>query len=220
MPLLLRAWLAANRLGRTPPREDLVSRHAPGRSFADVGCMWGVDGRIAFLAEEAGATPVTGLDLMPPTERFRAEHERRGSRVRFVQGDLHDPGAVAELGRHDVVWCTGLLYHAPNPLLTLQRLREVTGELLILGCETLPNVPGLPQACVFYPGLSTGARRGGAVRVGLDTPFDPARRYENWWWGLTASALRAMLRASGFDPIEERRGGASVLIVARAAPRA
>ena len=185
--------------------------------------MWGVDGRIAFLAEEAGATAVSGLDVMPATDRFRAEHARRGSRVRFVHGDLHDPAALAELGRHDVVWCTGLLYHAPSPLLTLARLREVTGELLILGCETLPDVPGLPQACVFYPGLDGRARRafsarGGAERVGLDTPFDPARGYENWWWGLTASALRAMLRASGFDPIEERRGGGAAIVVARAAP--
>ena len=180
--------------------------------------MWGIDGRIAFLAEEAGATAVSGLDVMPATARFHAEHERRDSRVRFVHGDLHDPAPLAELGRHDVVWCTGLLYHAPSPLLTLERLREITGELLILGCETLPDLPGLPQACVFYPGLNTRARRRGAARVGLDTPFDRARGYENWWWGITPSALRAMLRASGFDPVEERRGGGSVLVVARAAP--
>jgi len=33
-----------------------VREHAPGHSFADIGCMWGVNGEYAYLAEEAGAT--------------------------------------------------------------------------------------------------------------------------------------------------------------------
>ena len=64
MPLLARTWIATARarsvLGRARrPREELVRRFAAGRSFADIGCMWGVDGAISFLAEENGATAVT-----------------------------------------------------------------------------------------------------------------------------------------------------------------
>ncbi len=59
--------------------------------------------------------------------------------MRFVRGDLHDPATVAEVGPHEVVWCSGVLYHAPNPVLTLQRLRELTTELLILQTMTLPR---------------------------------------------------------------------------------
>jgi SAM-dependent methyltransferase len=210
-PILTRAWLAAfrgrravgRRLRPAPPREELIRRHAPGRSFLDVGCMWSVDGAVAFLAEEVGATAVTGVDLMAPSQRYAQEHARRNSVMRFVAGDLHDPSVVAEAGVHDVVWCSGVLYHAPNPLLTLSRLRELTGELLILSTEALPELPGTSAGCVFYPGLDDPARRAytpvqAARRVGITEPFDPAAGFENWWWGITPSALRGMLVASGF----------------------
>ena len=165
--------------------------------------MWSVDGAVAFLAEEVGATAVTGVDLMPPTERYAEEHARRSSAMRFVHGDLHDPSVVAQTGAHDVVWCSGVLYHAPNPLLTLSRLRQLTGELLILSTEALPELPGTSGGCVFYPGLDDRGRRAytsvqAARRVGITEPFDPTAGFENWWWGITPSALRGMLVASGF----------------------
>ncbi|MGI8712485.1 MAG: methyltransferase domain-containing protein [Solirubrobacteraceae bacterium] len=74
--------------------------------------MWGVDGAIAFAAEDHGARAVTGLDLMGPSDTFAAEHARRSSRVRFIQGDLHDAGVMEQVGRHDVVWCSGVIYHS------------------------------------------------------------------------------------------------------------
>jgi hypothetical protein len=140
--------------------------------------------------------------------------------VRFVHGDIHDASAAAELGRHEVVWCSGLIYHAPNPLLTLERLREVTGELLIISSETIPEVPGLRQACVFFPALSAAERAAYASarpthQVGLTTEFEPARGYENWYWGLSASALEAMLRASGFETVSVQRRALHTTVVAR-----
>jgi len=193
-----------------------VARFAPGRSFADVGCMWGVDGAIAFLAEECGAARVTGVDVMAPTEAFEREHARRGSAVRFVRGDLHAPETVAEVGVHDVVWCSGVLYHAPSPLLTLERLRQLCGEWLLLGTETVREWPWSPGRAAFHPARRRLARRRGAARVGLDTPFDPAAGYANWWWGLSPSAVRAMVQASGFAVQEEHRSGRHLLVVARA----
>jgi hypothetical protein len=175
--------------------------------------MWGVDGEIAFAAEEAGASAVTAVDVMAPTERYEAEHARRGSAVRFVPGDLHDPATVEAVGVHDVVWCSGLIYHAPHPLLTLERLRALTGRTLLLATESLPEVPGLRGACVFYPGAD---RRPFAApgRVGLDGPFDARRGYENWWWGITGSALRGMLAATGFEVSEVRDDALHLTVVA------
>ena len=199
-----------------------MHRHAPGRSFVDVGCMWGLDGGIAFLAEASGARSVTGVDVMEPTDAFLKEHERRGSSVRFLRGDLHDPATLERVGTHDVVWCWGVLYHAPHPLLTLERLRSITGQLLILGTEAIPEIPGIDQACIFYPGLSEPARRAfrGAQpgrRVGISTPFDPAEGYGNWWWGITPSALRAMLGTAGFEVVETSRDPFHVRTLARPA---
>src|SRR3954452_3953287 len=101
MALLHRGWIGAARARRRRergrPASDplaLLRELAPGRSVVDVGCMWSVDGAYCFAAEQAGATTVTGVDLMPASERFEAERARLGSAVRFVRGDVHD-AAVA-----------------------------------------------------------------------------------------------------------------------------
>lgn len=231
MPALARAWLstasARRRLARrarpaTTSREQLIAQHAPGHSFLDVGCMWSVDGAIAFAAEAAGAAAVTGLDLMPASAAFGVERERRASNVRFVQGDLHDEATLARVRRHDVVWCSGVLYHAPHPLLTLQRLRAVCGELLLLATETIPEVPGVAQACVFYPGLDASRRAPHAAvrpgrQLGLSEPFDPSAGYGNWFWGISRSALRAMLSAAGFEVVRVQGDSFHVTVTAHPA---
>lgn len=180
-----------------PPRAELIAEHASGRSFLDVGCMWSIDGALCFAAEDAGASRVTGIDVMGATAAFEAERERRGSAVRFVQGDLHDPATIEAVGVHDVVWCSGVLYHAPHPLLTLQRLRALTGETLLLATEVLPEVRGHPRAATFAPAP-------GAHPTHTE-PLDPARGYHGWWWGLTPSAVLAMVEASGFAVVDEHR---------------
>lgn len=213
MPLLARAWTGAARARRrlrgSRPAMDpvgLLKSVAGGRTVVDVGCMWSVDGAYCFAAEEAGASAVTGVDLMPASARFEAERTRRGSGVRFVQGDLHDPAVVEAVGPHDLVWCAGVLYHAPNPLLTLQRLRELCRAELVLRTAALPDVPGAPGACVFYP-AGDGAyapAAGGGRAIGVTEPFDPSAAYGNWWWGITPSALRGMLDTAGFAVRELR----------------
>jgi hypothetical protein len=196
------------RLGKaSPPREELIARHVAGRSFVDVGCMWTIHGALCFAAEDAGAATVTGVDVMAPTAPFTAELRRRESKVRFVQGDLHERATVARVGRHDVVWCSGVLYHAPHPLLTLERLRELTGQTLLLATETVAETPGRRGTCVIAPGRDEhpNAEPAGAAGQG----------YGPWYWGIAPSALRTMLTLSGFDIVEEHRTPFHVTVVAR-----
>jgi hypothetical protein len=114
-----------------------------------------------------------------------------------------------------------VLYHAPNPVLTLSCLRSITGSILILATETIPEVPGLSQACVFLPGLSDADRRAhasarpGVDAAGVSSRFDPAQAYGAWWWGLSRSAVRGMLVASGFEVIEEHGDGLHATLVAK-----
>ena len=181
---------------------------SPGKSFADVGGMWNIDGEMAFRAEEAGAGPVALVDAMPATPEFEAERRRRNSQVAFHRGDLHDRAFVEGIGSFEVVWCTGVLYHSPNPVQLLTHLRAMTEKTLVFGTQIIPEIPGVENACVFYPGLSAGARdalawpHADAAKgmVGIGTPFDPKPEnlYANWWWGVTPSALRGMLEATGF----------------------
>jgi hypothetical protein len=196
------------RVGKAaPPREELIARHAGGRSFVDVGCMWTIDGALCFAAEDAGATSVTGVDVMAASARFEAERTRRHSQVRFVQGDLHDPATVAAIGVHDVVWCSGVLYHAPHPLLTLERLRALTGQTLLLATETVAETPGRRNTCVIAPGTDE--------HPNAEPPAGPDAGYGPWYWGISPSALRTMLMLSGFAVVEEFRTPFHVTVVAR-----
>lgn len=220
MSLGVSAWLTAGRLrGRRRARADfgerrreLVRTLAPGRTFVDVGGMWNMHGEMVFIAEEAGAERVVLFDAMDPTEEFRREHDRRGSEVEFVQGDLHDAATVGALGEFDVVWCTGVIYHTPNPWEQVQHLRRMCEGELMLGSQVIPEVPGIEQACVWYPGLGERSRtafrraHGGERaprRIGLTEPFDPGQGYANYWWGISPSAMRGMVEAAGFDVFEE-----------------
>jgi methyltransferase family protein len=219
--LLALAWLKggqlrsrrSGQLERWDNRHRLVERLAPGKSFLDLGGMWGVAGDIAFRAERAGATRVVLFDGMDPSDEFLQKRRDASSEIAYVQGDLHDPDDVRELGTFDVVWCTGVVYHSPNPYLQLSHLRSLTEQWLVLGSEVIPEVPGIENACVFYPGRSDPSERAFAhaysdaapIYPGMTHPFDetPLLGYANMWWGLSPSALRSLLRYSGFDVREE-----------------
>ena len=177
-----------------PPYREVFGPLVTGRSFADVGAMWSVHGRYSFEAEEEGAKEVTAVDAMAPTAEFEAERERRGSQVRFVRGDVNDPDLAIEVGPHDVVWSSGVLYHVPSPALTLERLAAMTSDTLVVQSRT---VPGRGARAVFFPGMS-GAERAPYARLfpgaaGVDSPFDPGAGYANWFWGLTPGALIALV---------------------------
>ena len=127
---------------------------------------------------------------------------RRG--VEFVQGDVNDP--ALGIGPVDVVFCAGVLYHVPDQVFTLRRLRALCRKALILGTTVFPE-QSTPQTAVFLPGLDARARerltyptRG--VKRGLDSDFEPEKGYGNWFWGLSPSAVLAMLGLAGFDVVE------------------
>ena len=169
--------------------------------------MWTIHGALCFAAEDAGAATVTGVDVMEPSPQFQAEIARRDSKVRFVRGDLHEPATLQQIGRHDVVWCSGVLYHAPHPLLTLERLRELTGQTLLLATETVAETPGRRGTCVIAPGHDE--------HPNAEPPAGPGAGYGPWYWGISPSALRTMLRLSGFAVVEEHRTPFHVTVVAR-----
>jgi SAM-dependent methyltransferase len=195
-----RLWHARNDLHEL--HRGLVEREARGGgSFLDVGCMWAIHGANAFAAEQAGAGAVTALDVMARTPEFDAAHDARGSKVRFVRGDINDPAVVLQAGPHDVVWCSGVLYHCPDPFLTVRRLREVTAGRLLLATEVMPEVRGAPRSAALLP---AGRAHPGAP---AQLPSAGDRGYAPWYWLPAPSAVRAMLEAAGFRLAEEVAAG-------------
>jgi SAM-dependent methyltransferase len=205
--LLWRHWRArrGDAVGNYHQLPDLIRRHAGGRSFADIGCMWGVNGEYAFIAEEAGATVVKGVDVFGPTPEFEAKKKSRNSAVEFLLGDAGHPATVARVGVMDVVFCAGVLYHHPSPFDLLVALRRMCGRTLILRTSTIPEINGLPNAAIYFPMLKAGERQlwdlrslGVGKQVGITDGFEPRQGYGNWFWGLTPSCLESMLQTAGF----------------------
>src|SRR2546430_13411912 len=93
--LFWRRWRArkGDVLGSYDRLPEYVRRHAPGRSFADIGCMWGVNGEYAFIAEEAGATRVTAAAGFGPPPGSQGKDPPGGGRARFLVGRRTRAGA-------------------------------------------------------------------------------------------------------------------------------
>ena len=210
-----------DRLGHYNQLPELVTRLAAGKSFVDIGCMWGVNGEYAFHAEAAGATEVKGVDIFGPTPEFEEMRHDRGSRVEFILGDATDPRVLDRIRQVDVVFCAGVLYHHPSPFDLLVALRQICRTTLILRTSTIPEVDGLPNAAVFFPMLPERDRRLWALsslglrhQVGISNAFQPHEGYGNWFWGLTPSCLRSMLQVAGFRVDEEWKEAFAQTIVA------
>lgn len=210
--LLWRYWRAwrGDDVGEYRRLPEYIREYAPGRSFVDIGCMWGVNGEYAFVAEEAGATLVKGVDVFGPTPEFTAKKEERGSSVEFILGDAGQPETMARVGVADVVFCAGVLYHHPSPFDLLVALRRMCRQTLILRTSTIPEVEGLPNAAVYFPMLDAQSRGlwdlsglGVGRQVGIADGFEPDQGYGNWFWGLTPSCLASLLETAGFR-IERR----------------
>jgi hypothetical protein len=205
--LLWRRWRA--RQGETVGNYDRLPEYirgrAEGRSFADIGCMWGVNGEYSFVAEAAGATCVKAVDVFGPTPEFEQKHADRRSRVEFILGDITRVDTQDAIGQVDVVFCAGVLYHHPSPFDLLVALRRICRETLILRTSTIPEVRGLPNAAVYFPMLDAKARElwnlsslGLRHQAGISSEFRPADGYGNWFWGLTPSCLASLLKTAGF----------------------
>ncbi len=205
--LLWRYWRAwrGDDVGNYHRLPEYIRRYAPGRSFVDIGCMWGVNGDYAFMAEEAGATMVKGVDVFGPTPEFEAKKQARNSAVEFILGDASHPATIAHVGIADVVLCAGVLYHHPSPFDLLVALRQMCGQTLILRTSTIPEIKGLPNAAIYFPMLKPHDRQlwnlkslGVSQQVGITDGFEPQKGYGNWFWGLTPSCLASLLETAGF----------------------
>ena len=95
------------------------------------------------------------------------------------------------------MWCSGLLYHTPSPHLLLANLLSITGEYLIVGSKVIPDVPGLPAAAVYYPGMSGEQREcfRPVSRTIANEPFVREHHGQNWFWGLGPESLLSLARS-------------------------
>lgn len=90
----------------------------------DVGCGLGY---FSGLLHSLGLD-VTAIDGRPENAEAAA---RRNPGVKFYSYNAEDP-ALQTLGKFDLVFCFGLLYHLENPLLAIRHLHAMTKKLMLV----------------------------------------------------------------------------------------
>jgi Methyltransferase domain len=204
-----------------PIRQQWIPDAVAGKSFIEVGGLWGVVNEQVTTAHAAGATRLTQID--PGGEDLWASFRQRCSAAQItdckcIVGDINDPALPAAVEPADVVHCSGVLYHCPHPLYTLQQLRRLTKQTLLLGCATIPekvaNRAGElcmePGSALFVPAATpsqlsvlvdymaeVGARNVPGIDQELPNGWNVAD-YGPWWWYFTPRFVESLLTLAGF----------------------
>lgn len=212
------------------PRDLYVERVVKGRSFIDVGGLWGLYGEKVSQAHRSGASELALLDETPKEDSawdsFRGRMEEFGiPGVRCISANV----LTATVRPYDVVHSSGVLYHLPNPLQFLARLRNLTRCHLVLTSAVFPtegveNHEGSlhlpPAGALFIPALDETDRRVmdahwqslpmprvspgtpcGAIGINRPADFD-LEDYAPFWWLPTPAAIDAMCGTCGFRVLE------------------
>jgi hypothetical protein len=202
-------------------RDRFIKRVVNGKSFADVGGLWGVINEKVSVAHAAGATSLSMIDFTPPEGELWTHFTDRMKELSIGKyGKIS--GDICELSdaHFEVVHCSGVLYHHPTPMTILAALREVTREHLILTSaitqETIRNEEGIyrvaPSGAIFIPALDSRERAilgrywkdAGAEIDGIHSKIEfSVDEFGPWWWIPTRYTLVAMCRAAGFDVVGE-----------------
>src|SRR5689334_24689991 len=91
--------------------------------------------------------------------------------------DLYElPGAV--LGRFDIVFCLGVLYHVKHPVLALEIVCSLATEVAIVETFVIEGDPEIPVMAFYETNELNG-------------------HFDNWV-GPSANCVMAMCRAAGF----------------------
>ena len=203
------------------PRDAFIARVVRGKSFADVGGLWGTVNEKVSVAHAAGAASLAMVDISERGDRwtdFEARRRQLGvPDVRTVQGDIQELVETTPDLVFDVVHCSGVLYHLPEPLRLLRALRKAAREHVVftsaVTATTIENAAGtlrIPDsAALFVPALSGTEREilrahwepvlgDGAHGITKDVPRWRIEDFGPWWWLPTPAALKAMCEAAGF----------------------
>ena len=150
-----------------------------GKRVLDIGA-W--DGWFTFEMERRGAE-VTAVDCID-VPQFHQMHAIYGSRAGYRLLDAYDI-APETLGRFDYVLFLGVLYHLKHPLLALERICAVAGDLAIVESYILPENQDLDASpmLAFYESSELE-----------DRPDN--------WCAPNLACLLSMCRAAGFARVE------------------
>ena len=118
--------------------------HVGGRTFADIGGLWGTVNETVTIAALNGASETTMIDIQrESSEWWAAFHDRCASLnvsgYNSIVADICRRNVIAKTGQFDVTHCSGILYHVPDPIGLIRNLISITRERFILSSMLVPS---------------------------------------------------------------------------------
>ena len=206
-------------------RDEFIMRVVSGKSFVDVGGLWGTVNEKVSVAALQNARELTMIDVSPPESNlWQLFRDRLASQqvaeCTCISDDVCAWAAKA-VKHYDVVHCSGVLYHHPNPVLFLESLRRITSRHLIVTSAVTPeeivndlgSYRGPPSGAVFVPALDQKEREilwkywqaagvGACYGVSEETKWD-SHDFAPWWWLFTPRVMLAMATSVGFRVLDD-----------------
>lgn len=141
------------------PVPGWIEARVEGLSFCDIGGIGvgAVNERIS-TAMRAGAAEATMIDLRP-SEYPEWVHFRKRMEESGVQGyksidkaNLEAAEFADHVGMYDFVHSTGILYHAPSPVVIMDNLSRIARRYLITNTVIIPERVETEFGSLHYPG--------------------------------------------------------------------
>jgi hypothetical protein len=144
-----------------------------------------------LLAEQPGVRRVLALEGREANLRKARFVQKllRARNAEFAQANL-EQADLAKFGKFDAVFCSGLLYHLPEPWKLIEQLPAVA-PILFIWTQYAPENEATD--------VGRGWRGKIHVEGGPDEPLSGMSKISTW---LTLASLRGVLAASGYKKID------------------
>ena len=199
-------------------RRRVLGQLVPGKSFVEIGGLWGTVNETVSVAMQAGAREATMIDVMPRDSKWWTLFAERCTDLgvtdyHCVVGDICEDRLADNVGQFDIAHCSGVLYHTPNPVNVIRNLIAMTRERFMITSAVVPPVIANragrlalgPGQCLLVPALDDSQRaivrehfreRGANEAHGITLPgtfvVDNKLHGWPWWWLFTPETLVSM----------------------------
>jgi 2-polyprenyl-3-methyl-5-hydroxy-6-metoxy-1,4-benzoquinol methylase len=202
-------------------KDDFIARVCGGKTFADIGGLWGTVNEKISIAHYNNASELTMIDIQTEGHKLWQDFHQRMKELGIknysaVSGDIQN----LTIEPFDVIHSSGILYHLPNPLIYLSKLHSLTRQYMILGStithEKIENKYGIyivpSSGAIFVPALGKQEK---AIlnehwqknNVGTFEKYQLSdyklNSFGPWWWLPTVNTLKCMCSICGFEVINE-----------------
>lgn len=211
------------------PCNKWIENVANGNTFVDVGGLWGTVNERVTAAVKSGALSTTMIDMQPEGnylwEAFYGRCRENGVICdKSIVANLDDPLFPSQVGMFDVVHCSGIIYHCPNPLYTISQLARITRKYLIVASSVIPTTINNSEGSIslednsalFAPAMTDKQKKivnRYFAEVGANDIFSEQLRYSlieddddsiysPWWYLFTPNYFSGLLKVCGAEIVD------------------